>query len=124
MFNKNYLRIISLLFILFMLAAPSSFAEGEDVNEGPNDTAEMVSEDSIADIEHMDTGTIPRQLQNKHFDGEGNEVTGQNYIYPHDFPNHYTYQQYLPDNIKDKQYYKFGENKLESATKEYWNKIK
>ena len=79
---------------------------------------------AIWDIEHMDTGTIPRQLQNKHFDGEGNEIKGQNYIYPHDFPNHYTYQQYLPDNIKDRKYYVYGENKSESAAKEYWRKIK
>ena len=79
---------------------------------------------AIWDIEHMDTGTIPRQLQNKHFDGEGNEIKGQNYIYPHDFPNHYTYQQYLPDNIKDRKYYVYGENKSESAAKAYWENIK
>ncbi|MCL2838613.1 MAG: replication-associated recombination protein A [Oscillospiraceae bacterium] len=79
---------------------------------------------AIRDIENMDTGTIPRQLQNKHYDGEGNEIKGQNYIYPHDYPNHYTYQQYLPDNIKDKKYYIFGENKSETAAKEYWDRIK
>ena len=79
---------------------------------------------AIADIESMDTGEIPRQLQNKHYDGEGDVKKGQNYLYPHDFPNHYVKQQYLPDKIKDKKYYHYGENKTEQAAKEYWDKIK
>ncbi len=47
-----------------------------------------------------------------------------NYKYPHLFPNHYVKQQYLPDEIKDRIYYTYGENKTEQAAKEYWNKIK
>lgn len=79
---------------------------------------------ALADLEVMDTGEIPRQLQNKHFDGEGDVKKGQNYLYPHDFPNHYVAQQYLPDKIKGKKYYEYGENKTEQAAKEYWDKIK
>lgn len=67
---------------------------------------------------------VPRQLQNKHYDGEEREEKGQNYIYPHLYPNHWTYQQYLPDDIKDHRYYQFGENKTEQAYKAYWEKIK
>ena len=33
-------------------------------------------------------------------------------------------QQYLPDNIKNKVYYEYGDNKMEKTTKEYWNRIK
>ena len=79
---------------------------------------------ALHDIETMDTGEIPRQLQNKHYDGEGDVAKGQNYLYPHDFPNHYVKQQYLPDKIKDKKYYQYGENKTEQAAKDYWDKIK
>ncbi len=79
---------------------------------------------ALWDIENMDTGEIPRRLQNKHFDGEGDVKKGQDYLYPHDYPNHYVKQQYLPDKIKDKQYYVYGENKIEQASKEYWDKIK
>jgi putative ATPase len=68
--------------------------------------------------------TIPRHLQNTHYDGEDALVKGQNYKYPHDYKNHYVEQQYLPDDIKDKHYYIYGNNKLEQATKEYWDKIK
>ena len=79
---------------------------------------------AMADIEKGIGGNIPRQLQNKHFDGEDAEQKGQNYLYPHDYPNHYVEQQYLPDNIKRKKYYKFGDNKLEQSYKAYWDKIK
>jgi len=91
----------------------------------PKSNSSYVAVDmAISDIESMDTGTIPRTLQNKHYDGEGNEVKGQNYLYPHDFPNRYVEQQYLPDNIKDRKYYVFGDNKVEIAAKEYWERIK
>lgn len=76
------------------------------------------------DIEKGNYGPIPRQLQNKHFDGDDNENKGQFYLYPHDYPNHWTQQQYLPDILKDKTYYIYGDNKNELAAKEYWNKIK
>ncbi len=89
-----------------------------------SNSAYLALDAALYDIEHMDTGNIPRQLQNKHYDGEGAKVKGQNYLYPHDYPDHYVKQQYLPDNIKDKTYYHYGENKLEQAAKEYWDKIK
>ena len=79
---------------------------------------------AMADIEKGIGGSIPRQLQNKHFDGEDAEVKGQNYKYPHDYPNHYVNQQYLPDAIKDKHYYLYGPNKTEQKYKEYWDRIK
>lgn len=89
-----------------------------------SNSAYMAINSAIHDIETIDTGEIPRQLQNKHYDGEGNVQKGQNYLYPHDYPNHYVQQQYLPDNIKNKKYYKFGQNKTEQLAKEYWDKIK
>ncbi len=67
---------------------------------------------------------VPRQLQNTHFDGEDALVKGQNYLYPHDYKNHWVKQQYLPDDVKDRHYYLYGNNKFEQALKEYWEKIK
>jgi len=77
---------------------------------------------ALADIEAGNAGTIPRSLQNKHCDGAG-LPKGQNYLYPHDYPDHYVKQQYLPDLLKDRKYYEFGENKTERAAKEYREKI-
>ena len=48
----------------------------------------------------------------------------KNYIYPHDCENHYVPQQYLPDDIKTRQYYTYGSNKTEQSAKTYWEKIK
>lgn len=79
---------------------------------------------AMSDLAAGRSGPIPRQLQNKHFDGEDQEVKGQFYIYPHDYPNHWTYQQYLPDALVGTQYYEPGPNKNEQAAKAYWDKIK
>ena len=67
---------------------------------------------------------VPRQLQNTHFDGKDAKVKGQHYQYPHDFPNHWVDQQYLPDDIKDHRYYVYQDNKYEQSLKEYWSKVK
>ena len=89
-----------------------------------SNSAHLALDQALYDLEHMDTGSIPRHLQNKHYDGEGDVIKGQHYQYPHDYPNHYVSQQYLPDTIKDKIYYVPGNNKQEMAAKEYWDKIK
>ncbi len=79
---------------------------------------------AMDDIRRGKIGAIPRQLQNKHFDGKDATVKGQNYKYPHSYPNHWVQQQYLPDCLKNAQYYSYGDNKQEQAAKEYWDKIK
>lgn len=68
--------------------------------------------------------SFPRSLQNVHFDGENAREKGQNYKYPHDYPNHYVPQQYLPDDLKSVHFYMYGENKTEQTAKMYWDKIK
>ena len=89
-----------------------------------SNSAYLAYDAAAADIRRGRSGPIPRQLQNKHFDGEDNQNKGQFYKYPHDFPNHWTYQQYLPDVLKDTVYYTPGENKTEQGFAEYWKRIK
>ena len=89
-----------------------------------SNSAYLAMDAAIADVENGVVGDFPRHLQNKHYDGADAEVRGQNYLYPHDFPNHWVEQQYLPDALKNKVYYHFGENKLERGAEEYWQKIK
>ncbi len=93
-------------------------------NAPKSNSAYMAVNDAMHDIENTDIGDIPRHLQNMHFDGEDNQNKGQFYKYPHDYENSWIAQQYLPDALKDKQYYKFGNNKTENAYKAYWDKIK
>lgn len=89
-----------------------------------SNSAYMAINSAMADVEKGIGGNIPRQLQNKHFDGEDAEIKGQNYKYPHDYTGHYVNQQYLPDNIKNKKYYTFGDNKTEQKFRQYWDEIK
>ena len=95
------------------------------VCKSPKSNSAYLAYDAAAnDIRMGKSGPIPRQLQNKHFDGEDNQNKGQFYQYPHDYPYHYVSQQYLPDVLKNKVYYQYGDNKNEQAAKEYWDKIK
>ena len=79
---------------------------------------------AAADVASGKGAVPPRTLQNVHLDGENVAQKGQNYKYPHEFKNHYVSQQYLPDDLKNKKYYEFGENKTEQAAKAYWELIK
>ncbi len=79
---------------------------------------------AMADVQAGCTGPVPRHLQNVHMDGAEVKVKGQFYLYPHNFPNHYVKQQYLPDNIRSRVYYQFGENKTEQAARQYREKIR
>lgn len=79
---------------------------------------------AMADIQKGKTGIIPRTLQNKHYDSAEVQNKGQFYQYPHDFPNHWVDQQYLPDTLLGARYYSFGENKNEQSFKAYWENIK
>ncbi len=89
-----------------------------------SNSGEAAIDAAMADVERGFVGNIPRQLQNKHFDGEDNAIKGQNYLYPHSFPNHYVKQQYLPDELKNRKYYQPCENPTEQKFAEYWEKVK
>lgn len=89
-----------------------------------SNSAYMALDAAMADIAAGKIGSVPRQLQNKHFDGADAERKGQFYNYPHDYPHHWVKQQYLPDVLKDTVYYHPGDNKTEQSFAEYWSKIK
>lgn len=93
-------------------------------NSPKSNSGEVAIHKAMAEIQAGNTFTPPRHLQNKHFDGEDAEIKGQNYLYPHSYPKHYVNQQYLPDQIKNKVYYNYGDNKTEQKFKEYVDFIK
>ena len=79
---------------------------------------------ALADLENMTIDDIPMHLKDAHYEGASKMGRGVEYKYPHAYENHYVKQQYLPDNIKNKVYYEYGDNKMEKTTKEYWNRVK
>ena len=78
---------------------------------------------ALADVRKGKGRGFPRHLQNVHADSYTMERE-QGYKYPHDYPNHWVQQQYLPDDLADTQYYAYGPNKLEQSAKQYWDSIK
>ena len=93
--------------IILMATAPKS------------NSACLAIDAALDDLRSCDALDFPRHLQNVHYDGKGAKVVGQHYLYPHDFPNHYVEQQYLPDSIAEHVYYKFGDNKQEQSALQY-----
>ena len=88
-----------------------------------SNSAYMAFAAAAEDVRKGKTGDFPRHLQNKHADTYGMEQE-QGYLYPHDFPNHWVKQQYLPDDLASTTYYQYGTNKVEQAAKAYWDSIK
>ena len=79
---------------------------------------------ALEDLENMTIDDIPMHLKDAHYEGASKMGRVIEYKYPHAYENHYVKQQYLPDNIQNKVYYVYGDNKMEKTTKEYWNRVK
>ena len=88
-----------------------------------SNSAHLAFDAAWKDVKKGKTGDFPRHLQNMHADSYTMERE-QGYLYPHDFPNHWVQQQYLPDALVGTRYYEYGPNKLEQAAKAYWEAIK
>ena len=81
-----------------------------------SNSAYLAYEKALSDIQSGKGLSIPPHLR------PVNDFAG--YLYPHDYPGHYVPQQYLPDDLKGKIYYEYGENKTEQAAKNYWDILK
>ena len=96
---------------LYVACAPKSNA----VCAGINDAQKLV----------QDTGTlpVPPHLQDAHYKSAGKLGRGIDYLYPHNFPNHYVKQQYLPDAITSAWLYKPTHIGYELQIANHLNKI-
>ncbi|MBQ8396430.1 MAG: replication-associated recombination protein A, partial [Oscillospiraceae bacterium] len=79
---------------------------------------------ALDDIRAGNAGDIPAHLQDGHYGGANKLGKAMGYKYPHAYPNSWIEQQYLPDTLKEKVYYEYGNNKTEQAAKQYWEQIK
>lgn len=76
---------------------------------------------ALADVKKGGFGDVPAHLKDAH---NPTSVQKEQYKYPHLYPGHWVRQQYLPDELIDRVYYTYGENRTEQAAKAYWEKIK
>ena len=88
-----------------------------------SNSGHIALDSALADVKKGKGLGFPRHLQNMHADTYTMERE-QGYDYPHDHPNHWVRQQYLPDDLAGAKYYEYGPNKLEQAAKAYWDAIK
>jgi len=88
-----------------------------------SNTGHVALDSALEDVRKGKGGDYPRHLQNMHADTYTMERE-QGYQYPHNFPNSWVRQQYLPDSLVGTTYYEYGNNKLEQAAKQYWEGIK
>jgi putative ATPase len=84
----------------------------------------MAIDAAMDDVNNGFAGDIPANLRDSHYGGASKLGRGLDYKYPHDYPNSFVLQQYLPEALKDRVYYRFGDNKTEQAAKQYRFKVK
>lgn len=87
-----------------------------------SNSAEAAIDAALSDVRASKGREMPSYLRENHTFGVG-EAKGR-YRYPHDYPEHWVDQQYLPDDLKDRKYYHFGENKNEQAARAFWAAVK
>ena len=79
---------------------------------------------ALSDVRQGKSGNVPSHLQDAHYQGAQKLGRGTNYQYPHNYPNHWVKQQYLPDTLKHTQYFTPDPtSKFEEALKEQYKKF-
>lgn len=84
----------------------------------------MAINSALDDIDSMVQDDIPDHLKDSHYSGASKMSYGVDYLYPHNYPNNYVKQDYLPENMKSKKYYKAQDNKFENSIKKYMEALK
>ena len=89
-----------------------------------SNTAILSIDAALSDVRQGKSGSIPSHLQDAHYQGAQKLGRGTNYQYPHNYPNHWVKQQYLPDTLKHTQYFQPDPtSKFEEALKEQYKKF-
>jgi putative ATPase len=88
--------------VAYIAAAPKSNA------------AYLAIDRAMTDVRERDCGPVPAHLRDSHYRGAQLLGHGKGYKYPHDYPNGFVNQQYLPDALIGTNYYQpteFGAEK-------------
>ena len=78
-----------------------------------SNSAYLAIDNAINDVLSGNTGNVPSHLK----------TTSPNYKYPHDYPNHFVKQEYLPDKLKNRKYYNPQGNQNELKYKAVLNNL-
>ena len=93
------------------------------IASAPKSNAAYLGVDAaLADVRGRNCGQVPLHLRDAHYKGAAKLGHGIDYLYPHDYPGHFTQQQYLPKEIEGRRYYQPTENGMEKRLGEYLKK--
>lgn len=104
-------RIVLSQAVTYVAAAPKSNA------------AYLAIDEAMQTVEDTRTDPIPAHLQDAHYKSAGKLGHGLGYQYAHDFPNHYVKQQYLPDSLVGRQFYRPTEMGYEEQIRQHLHRI-
>ncbi|AGB41733.1 AAA ATPase [Halobacteroides halobius DSM 5150] len=74
-------------------------------------------------VEEENTSGVPTHLKDNHYPGAKELGHGASYRYPHDYPNNYVPQQYLPDELSEAKFYQPTTNGYEQKIKEFLEEL-
>lgn len=89
-----------------------------------SNTAPMAYWKAAEVIETKTVGEIPADIRDGHYSGAQSLGRAQNYKYPHSYPHRWVPQRYMPTGLEGMTFYEFGDNKMEEATRKYWEALK
>lgn len=85
----------------------------------------LAIDSALSDIKNGNYGSIPNHLKDAHYKGAKNLGHGTTYKYPHDYPHDWVKQDYLPQSMKNKQYYYPKENgSFETSLSQQYHRLK
>lgn len=105
-------RIVLAQAVTYIACAPKSNASYLAIDE------------ALSQVKKQQMVTIPNHLKDAHYKGAARLGHGNGYLYPHEYPDHYIQQQYLPDELEGMVFYRPTDNGQEKKWKEYWKNIK
>ena len=97
--------------VTYMACAPKSNAAYNAISE------------AMRVVKETKTPPVPAHLQDAHYGAAEKLGHGVGYKYAHDYPNHYVKQQYLPDGLTDRVFYRPSDIGYEAKIQEYFKKI-
>ena len=89
-----------------------------------SNSAYLAIDNALANVREKGDFPVPLHIRNAPTGLMKKLDYGKNYKYPHDFPNNFTMQQYLPDKLQNTVFYNYGKNSKEDAVKKYWENLK
>lgn len=104
---------------------PLAYAVTELALSPKSNTSYRAFNAAMADVQAGKGGPVPDHLKDSHYSGAAKLNRGVDYQYPHSFPGHWVKQQYLPDNIKNREYFQAEPTgKFEAALNQFYQNIR